>query len=83
MLNIKHPEADRLARLLAKQLDASITDIIIDALREKLLKEQGKRAPASLKESLLAISQHCAKLPTLHIRSAEEILSYDAFGLPT
>jgi antitoxin VapB len=83
MLNIKHPEADRLARLLAKQLGESITDVIIEALREKLLREQGKRAPTSLKESLSAIGQHCAKLPNLNMRSVDDIMGYNAFGLPT
>lgn len=83
MLNIKHPEADRLARLLAQQLNESITDIIIEALREKLLREQGKRAPTELKESLLAIGQHCANLPNLDLRTADNILGYDQFGLPS
>ncbi len=83
MLNIKHPEADRLARLLAKQLGETITEVIIEALREKLLREQGKHAPTELKESLRAISDRCAKLPNLNLRSADDILGYDSFGLPT
>ena len=35
MLNIKHPEADRLARALAQQTGETITDVVIEALREK------------------------------------------------
>lgn len=83
MLNIKHPEADHLARLLAKHMKETITDVVIAALREKWLREKGKRAPTELKESLLSISQHCAKLPNLDLRSADATLGYDKFGLPT
>lgn len=82
MLNIKHPEADRLARLLAKQLDESITDVVIEALREKLLREQGKRAPQQLKDALLAIGQRCAALPDQDKRPLDDILGYDSHGLP-
>lgn len=83
MLNIKHPEADRLARLLAQQLNKSITNVIVDALREKLLREQGKPSLGELKDSLLAISERCAKLPRRDLRSPDDILGYNEFGLPT
>lgn len=83
MLNIKHPEADHLARLLAKHMNETITDVVIEALREKWQREKGKRAPTKLKESLLSISQHCAKLPDLDSRPVDAILGYDKFGLPT
>lgn len=82
MLNIKHPEADRLARLLAKQLDETITEVVIEALREKLLREQGKRAPTELKEALVAIGQRCAALPDNDPRTPDEILGYGPDGLP-
>lgn len=82
MLNIKHPEADRLARTLAHQTGETITEVVIEALREKLLKEQGKRAPTELKEALLVIAQRCAKLPDLELASAEDIIGYDEHGLP-
>lgn len=82
MLNIKHPEADRLARLLAQQTGETIAEVVIEALREKLLREQGRRAPSDLKESLLVIGQRCAKLPDQDKRSADGILGYDGKGLP-
>lgn len=83
MLNIKHPEADRLARLLAQQMGETITHVVIEALSEKWLREKGKRHPDELSGSLLAISRHCAELPNQDLRSADEILGYDTFGLPT
>lgn len=82
MLNIKHPEADRLARILAKQMGETITEVVIEALREKLLREQGKRAPVELKEALLVIGKRCADLPNHDTRSPDEILGYDSDGLP-
>jgi antitoxin VapB len=82
MLNIKHPEADRLARALAKQTGETITEVVIEALREKWMREQGKRAPVELKEALLAIGKRCAALPDIDRRSPDEILGYDADGLP-
>lgn len=82
MLNIKNPEADRLARILAQQTGETITEVVIHALREKLLREQGRRAPLELKEGLLAIGKRCAALPDQDTRSADEILGYDDKGLP-
>ena len=82
MIKIKHPKADRLARLLAQQRGETITDTIIEALCERWLREKGKRAPTALKESLLMISQHCAQLPDRNLHSVDAILGYDKFGLP-
>lgn len=83
MLNIKNPEADRLARLLAHQTGETITEVVIEALREKLLREQGKRMPVELKEALLTIGKRCAALPDKDLRSPDEILGYNDKGLPT
>lgn len=83
MLNIKNPEADRLARILARQTGETITEVVIEALREKLLREQGRRAPVELKENLLQIGKRCAKLPDDNTRSPDEIIGYDSKGLPT
>lgn len=82
MLNIKHPEADRLARLLAIQLNETITEVVIEALREKLLREQGRRMPVEMKTSLLEIGQRCATLPDKDKRTPDDILGYDSEGLP-
>lgn len=82
MLNIKNPEADKLARILAQQTGETITDVVIEALREKLLREQGKRAPIELKEALLIIGKRCKALPDQDKRSPDEILGYNDYGLP-
>jgi len=82
MLNIKHPEADLLARTLAQQLNETITEVVIEALREKLLREQGKHAPTELREALLVIAHRCARLPNQDSRPPDDIIGYDQHGLP-
>jgi antitoxin VapB len=81
-LNIKHPEADRLARDLAKKTGESITEAVIKALRERLAREEGRSSLPNLKDEILTIGKRCAALPDLDNRSADEILGYDAHGLP-
>lgn len=82
MLNIKNAEAHRLARILAQQTGKSITEIVIEALREKLLREQRKRASIELKEALLTIGQRCAALPDRDPRVPDDIMGFGTTGLP-
>ena len=81
-LNIKHPEADRLARALANKTGESITEAVIRALREQLRREEGRNTYPSLKEELLAISDRCSALPDIDTRAPDEILGYDEHGIP-
>src|SRR6185503_3897812 len=41
-LNIKHPEADRLARTLARATGESITEAVLTAIKERLQRETGR-----------------------------------------
>ncbi len=59
-LSIKHPEADRLARQLADKTGESLTEAVVVALRERLLRQQGKTRQPSLVEELAAIRKRCA-----------------------
>ena len=81
-LSIKHPEADRLARQLAEATGESLTDAIIQALRERLRREQGRIRPPRLRDEIRSIRQRCAALPVRDHRSPDEILGYDEKGLP-
>ena len=81
-LSIKHPEADRLARELASATGESLTAAIINALRERLTREQGRNRRPRLRDELRAIRQRCAALPVKDYRSPDEILGYDDQGLP-
>ena len=79
-LNIKHPEADRLARELAARTGETITQAVLKALREQL-KREGAKSPLSLKDEIMAISRRCAALPRRTGRSVDEIIGYDESGL--
>ena len=82
-LSIKDPEADRLARAVAQRTGETLTQAVINALRERLAREQRKeQAIESLVEDVMEIGRHCAALPLLDARSADAIIGYDDNGLP-
>jgi antitoxin VapB len=82
-LNIKHPEADRLARDLARRRRQSITEAVVHALRAELAREvQRIRAPG-MADELLEIGKRYAALRTYDERSEDEILGYDEHGIPS
>jgi antitoxin VapB len=81
-LSIKHPEADRLARELAKSTGEGLTEAVIKALRERLAREKGRVRRRRLSEELRAIGERVAALPVLDQRTPEDILDYDERGLP-
>jgi len=83
-LSIKSPEADRLARQLAKTTGESITVAVTVAMRERLAREERKRENTeALLADIRAIVDHFASLPVLDTRSPDEILGYDQNGLPS
>ena len=87
-LNIRNPEADRLAAQVASLAGETKTNAVILALRERLQRlqtqsEAGKVRQRSLIHRLDQISLRCAARPILDRRSAEEICGYDASGLPS
>lgn len=81
-LTIEHPEADRLAHELATTTGESVAEAVVQALRERLVHEQGRKRTPRLREELRAIRERCAKLPVLDTRSPEEIVGYDESGAP-
>jgi antitoxin VapB len=77
MLYIKNPAAHRLAEQVGKRMGVSLSDAVIAALEEKLRKTA--RPIDRTKVDAL-----CARiaLPVVDARTPEEILGYDAFGIP-
>ena len=80
-LSIKHPEADRLARELAAQTGESLTEAVLNALRERLMREKRRVRGTTVRDELRAIRERCAALPILDRRSPDEIIGYDEQGL--
>ena len=81
-LNIRTPEAERLAAELARQTGESKTEAVTKALRDRLMRVRRERTKRRLADELEEIAEHCASLPVLDGRSADEILGYDEMGLP-
>jgi antitoxin VapB len=80
-LNIKNPEARRLARKLAKRTGESMTHAVIEALRDRLSRLCAVSKREATAEELLAIGRRCAA--TLkHNDPDHAALLYDESGLP-
>jgi antitoxin VapB len=79
-LNIKDPEALRLAAAIARETGETITQVVTEALRERFERLQRRQKKAGVEE-LLAIAKRvraCVKGP--HPDHAEFL--YDEHGLP-
>jgi antitoxin VapB len=81
-LNIRNPETEKLADALAKLTGESKTEAVTKALRDRLARVRRERSRRRLADELDAIAKHCASLPVLDTRSADEILGYDERGVP-
>ncbi len=80
-LNIRNLEAERLARELAARTGETITEAVINALRDRLERECGK-APLDLKDEIMAISRRTAAMPRKTGRTADDTIAHDERGLP-
>jgi antitoxin VapB len=82
-LNIRNPEAERLASELAKYTGETKTEAVIKALRDRLARVRRERTKRRLADELEEIAKHSASLPVLDDRTPDEILGYDEDGLPS
>jgi antitoxin VapB len=80
-LSIKTDEADQLARELAAATHESLTEAVTVALRERLERVRGQQR-ADLVYRLKRLALEYTSLPVVDGRSAEELIGYDAGGLP-
>jgi antitoxin VapB len=81
-LNIRNPEAERLAEALAKATGETKTEAVTKALRARLDRVRRERTRRRLADELDEIALHCAARPVLDARSPDEILGYGDDGLP-
>lgn len=80
-LNIKDPEAHRLAQELARLTGQSMTRIITDALRERVERLRRREARAEVDE-LLDIAAQTAALAKHKPYADHAAFLYDEHGLP-
>jgi antitoxin VapB len=81
-LNLRNPEAERLATELARHTGETKTEAVITALRDRLARVRRDRSRRSLSDELEAIAEQCSRLRVLDPRSPDDILGYDEVGLP-
>lgn len=81
-ISIKNPETEKLAREISRETGESLTDAITNSLRDRLQRLRGRRHAENLVQEVDDILRRVDALPTLDNRSADEILGYDAQGVP-
>jgi len=82
-LNIKDAATEKSVRELAALTGETVTTAVRRAAEERLRRLRRERGGGrSLAAELLEIGKRCAALPDLDTRTADEILGYDAHGLP-
>ena len=81
-ISIRNPRAEKLAREIAAESGESITEAIIHALEERLMRLKGRRTTADIADEIMRISLRCRTLPENDQRGADEILGYDEMGIP-
>ena len=79
-LNVKDPEAHRLARAIARETGETMTRVVTESLRERYERLQNRRGRASVEE-LQAIARRAAAHATGPVLDHAEFL-YDEHGLP-
>jgi len=79
-LNVKDPEAHRLAQAIAQATGETMTRVVTEALRERYERLQ-RRDPESLAADLRAIADRAAAHIKGHYLDHAEYL-YDEHGLP-
>ena len=81
-LNIRNRTTEELAATLARLTGETKTQAVTTALRDRLERIRRRRTGRGLADELDEIALHCASLPILDERAAEDILGYDDRGLP-
>jgi antitoxin VapB len=84
VLNIKDPEAHALALELSRQTGQSLTQVVKEALRDRLHREKNRSVDQKrLVQRVMELAQQASSRPVLDGRSAEKILGYDELGRAT
>jgi antitoxin VapB len=79
-LNIKDPEAHRLAQAISRATGESMTRVVTEALRERYAKIEHRKGRASVNELLAIADRAAAHVKRPYAEHAD--LLYDENGLP-
>jgi antitoxin VapB len=81
-LSIKSDEADRLAREVAAATGETLTDAVVGSLKERLERLRALQGPSPA-DRIRRLQREARELEVRDPRTPEEILGYDADGMPT
>ena len=82
-LNVKDPRMHALARRLARITGETMTEAVRTALQERLKRVEAQQPDRpGLADRLDEIARHSGALPVRRRRMEDEILGYNAKGLP-
>lgn len=79
-LNVKDPEAHRLAAAIARETGETMTRVVTEALRERLARLPGCRGKASVEELRAIAKRVSAQVKRPYLDHAEFL--YDERGVP-
>ena len=79
-LNIRDPEAYRLARAMADRTGETLTHVVVLALQEHYERECRKNRHQHLIDEMKEISDRVKAMPVRDRRSADEIIGYNECG---
>ena len=79
-LNVKNPEAHRLAQAIASMTGDNLTHAVTEALRERYERLQSRQGKASVEEILAIADRVAAHVKRPYVDHSE--LLYDERGLP-
>lgn len=83
ILNVKDSQAHAMAAELARRTGKTLTDVVKEALQERLARERVTSSEAvRMAERVLEIARRAASRPVLDQRTPDEILGYDESGVP-
>lgn len=79
-LNVKDPEAHRLAEAIARETGESLTKVVIDSLRERYERMEKDKAKPNVDELIAIAKRAAASVKRPYIDHGD--LLYDEHGLP-
>lgn len=79
-LNVKDPEAHRLAQAIAQATGQSMTRVVTEALRDRFARIERSKGKASVAELLAIAERAAAHVKRPYVDHAEVL--YDENGLP-
>jgi len=81
-LHISSPRVEQLAREVTARTGESLAQALITALEERLERIRRRNSASDTFHEIMKISRRCSSLPDHDLRSPEDILGYNDWGIP-